>query len=87
VERQGLFKEKINLTISRRRTDLDINSWPYDVANGLRSGSKTVLGPGRSCLLPGSKSYVAPSLQCARDIYVRVQARAVMQGEPEEGRT
>jgi hypothetical protein len=47
-----------------------------------RSGPKTVLGPGRSRLLPASESYAAPSLQCARDICVKVQARTVLRGEP-----
>jgi hypothetical protein len=61
-----------------RRTDLDINAWPYDVAKRLRTGSKTVLGPGRSCLLPASESYVAPSLQCARDRCVKVQERTTL---------
>jgi hypothetical protein len=42
------------------------------------------LGPGRSRLLPASKSYAAPSLQCEREIFARVQARIALQELPEE---
>jgi hypothetical protein len=76
VERPELFeKEK---TYAENIGSSDINAWPYDVAKGLRSGSKTVLDPGRSRLLSASESYVAPSLQCARDRCVKVQERTTL---------
>jgi hypothetical protein len=53
----------------------------FGVAEGLRSGPKTVLGLGRSSLLPASESFEAPSLQYEKEILARVQARTVQQGE------
>jgi hypothetical protein len=66
-------------TSGHRRTGMGKNAWLRDVAEGLRSGPKTMLGPGRRCLLPASESYVAPSLQCEREIFARVQARTTLQ--------
>jgi hypothetical protein len=37
------------------RTDTENTAWLCDVAKGLRSGSKTVLGQGRRCRLSASQ--------------------------------
>jgi hypothetical protein len=46
-----------------------------------------VVGPGRSWPPLENERYVAPSLQCARDMLVRVQAATVLQEEPRIGRS
>jgi hypothetical protein len=65
---------------------MENNAWLGDVAEGLRSGSKTVLGPGRRSLLPASESYVTPSLPFEKEKFVSAQARTTLLEEPPEER-
>jgi hypothetical protein len=84
----AVVRPSLTSTISGQwRTDMEIDAWLNDVATGQRSESKTVLGPGRSRLPPASESYVAPSLQCARDVSVGGPKGSKLQEEPltEEG--
>jgi hypothetical protein len=80
--RISLRKRRTSKISGHRRTDAKNNAWLCDVAEEKRSGPKTVLGPGRRCLLPASESYAAPSLQFEREIFARVQARTVLREEP-----
>jgi hypothetical protein len=70
VERQDLFKEEINVDNIGSSEDWCGEQRLCHVAEGLRSGPKTVF-PGRRSLLPASESYAAPSLQFKREINIR----------------
>jgi hypothetical protein len=58
-----------------------VNAWLCGVVDGRRSGAKTVLGPSRSCPPPRNGWFAAPSLQCKRDVFVRVQAGTMLEEE------
>jgi hypothetical protein len=68
-------------TSGHRRTGAKNNAWFCDVAEGKTSGPKTVLGPGRRCLLSATESHAVPSLQFEWEILARLQARAVLREE------
>jgi hypothetical protein len=83
VERWDLFKEEINLeNIGSSEDRSGYQRLVVRRRRGQISGPKTVLGPGRSSLLPASESFAAPSLQFEREIFARVQARTVLREEP-----
>jgi hypothetical protein len=80
VERQELFEEEINFdTIGSSENRCEDQRLAVRRRRGAKKRPKTVLGPGRRCLLPASESYVAPSLQSEREIFARVQARITLQ--------
>jgi hypothetical protein len=79
--RSSKWKKPTWTLSGHRRTDTEIDAWSCGVAEELRSVPKTVLGSRRSSLLTSSESYDAPSLQCEREIFARVQPRIALQEE------
>jgi hypothetical protein len=79
VERQKLREEEINA--ENIGSSEDRSGYQRLAVRRRRGAKKTVLGPGRRCLLPASESFAAQSLQCEREIFVRVLARTTPQKE------
>jgi hypothetical protein len=77
VEWQELCEKEINIKNIESWEDQYVDRQLCGVTHGRRSGPKTVLCPGRSCPPTGDGRYIMPSLQCARDTCMRVQARTV----------